>query len=133
VLRLSDEVETALSLARPAQIGGGGAGPEVSGCLAIVGFEGDVDDVARRRARTADLLAGAGAEPVVGAGDSWSEGRYRAPYLRDALLDAGALVETLETACFWSSLHGLRDAVSAAVREALMNERPPTPPVILCH
>jgi alkyldihydroxyacetonephosphate synthase len=132
VLRLSDEVETAMSLARPGEIGGG-AGPEPSGCLAIVGFEGDVDAVARRRARTADLLAGAGAEPVVGAGDSWSEGRYRAPYLRDALLDAGALVETLETACFWSSLHELRAAVSTAVRDALTNENPSTPPVILCH
>ena len=131
VLRLSDEVETTLSLARPAEIGGGG--PEASGCLAIVGFEGDMDAVDRRRARTADLLRGAGAEPVVGAGDSWSEGRYRAPYLRDALLDAGALVETLETACFWSSLHALRAAVSTAVRDALMNETPSTPPVILCH
>lgn len=132
VLRLSDEAETALSLARPGEIGsrGGGAG---SGCLAIVGFEGSVDAVTRRRSRTADLLASAGAEPVPGAGDSWSEGRYRAPYLRDALLDAGALVETLETACFWSSLHELRAAVSTAVRDALTDERPPTPPLILCH
>jgi len=130
VLRLSDEAETALSLA---QIGGGGESTALPGCLAIVGFEGSADAVARRRSRVADLLAAAGAEPVAGAGDSWSEGRYRAPYLRDALLDAGALVETLETACFWSSLHGLRDAVSAAVREALMSENPPTPPVILCH
>jgi alkyldihydroxyacetonephosphate synthase len=131
VLRLSDEAETALSLARPDVVSGAGAAS--SGCLAIVGFEGDVDAVARRRSQTADLLAGAGAEPVAGAGDSWSEGRYRAPYLRDALLDAGALVETLETACFWSSLHELRAAVSSALRDALMNERPPTPPVILCH
>jgi alkyldihydroxyacetonephosphate synthase len=130
VLRLSDEAETALSLA---QIGGGDESTAAPGCLAIVGFEGSADAVARRRSRVADLLAAAGAEPVAGAGDSWSEGRYRAPYLRDALLDAGALVETLETACFWSSLHGLRDAVSAAVREALLSENPPTPPVILCH
>jgi alkyldihydroxyacetonephosphate synthase len=131
VLRLSDEAETALSLARPGQISGADAAS--SGCLAIVGFEGDVDTVAGRRSRTAELLARAGAEPVPGAGDSWSEGRYRAPYLRDALLDAGALVETVETACFWSSLHELRAAVSTALRAALMNERPPTPPLILCH
>ncbi|MFZ0384894.1 MAG: FAD-binding oxidoreductase [Solirubrobacteraceae bacterium] len=133
VLRLSDEAETALSLARPAEIGGGNETTAAPGCLAIVGFEGSADAVAGRRSRVADLLAAAGAEPVAGAGDSWSEGRYRAPYLRDALLDAGALVETLETACFWSSLHALRAAVSAAVRDALMNEHPPTPPVILCH
>jgi alkyldihydroxyacetonephosphate synthase len=132
VLRLSDEVETALSLGRPDEVGSV-AGAGGSGCLAIVGFEGDADTVAGRRSRTAHLLTGAGAEPVAGAGDSWSEGRYRAPYLRDALLDAGALVETLETACFWSSLHELRAAVSTAVRDSLMDEHPPTPPVILCH
>ncbi len=132
VLRLSDEVETALSPAVPGDTGSSGGG-KGSGCLAIVGFEGDVDAVTRWRSRTADLLAGDGAEPVAGAGDSWSEGRYRGPYLRDALLDVGALVETLETACFWSSLHELRDRVSTAVRQALMHETPPTPPVILCH
>jgi alkyldihydroxyacetonephosphate synthase len=134
VLRLSDEVETALSLARPDEVGGdAGVDAATSGCLAIVGFEGDADAVARRRSRAADVLAAHRAEPVVGAGDSWSEGRYRAPYLRDALLEAGALVETLETACFWSSLHELRAAVTAAVRAALISENPPTPPVILCH
>ena len=35
-------------------------------------------------------------------GEAWRAGRYRAPYLRDPLLDAGVLVETLETATFWS-------------------------------
>jgi len=133
VLRLSDEVETALTLARPGVSGGANGGSAPAGCLAIVGFEGEVDAVGRRRSRVTDVLAAHHAEPVAGAGDSWSEGRYRAPYLRDALLDAGALVETLETACFWSSLHELRAAVTTALRDALINEDPPTPPVILCH
>jgi len=134
VLRLSDEVETALTLSRPDEIGGAdNSAATPAGCVAIVGFEGGAEVVAQRRAEVAEVLAGHGAEPVPGAGDSWSEGRYRAPYLRDALLDAGALVETLETACFWSSLHELHAAVSSAVRDALTNQAPPTPPVILCH
>ena len=58
-------------------------------------------------AATAELLLGAGGEPVPGAGEGWAAGRYRGPYLRDALLDAGALVETLETVAFWSALPGL--------------------------
>jgi alkyldihydroxyacetonephosphate synthase len=132
VLRLSDEVETALTLSRPGEIDAG-ARTTPPACLAVVGFEGEAEVVAQRRARVAEVLAGRGAEPVPGAGDEWSEGRYRAPYLRDALLDAGALVETLETACFWSSLHELHAAVSSAVRDALTNQAPPTPPVILCH
>ena len=128
VLRLSDEVETALSLARPDDVGSdAGVDSATSGCLAIVGFEGDADAVARRRSRAADVLAAHGAEPVVGAGDSWSEGRYRAPYLRDALLEAGALVETLETACFWSSLHELRAAVVGR-RPSCADQREPADP-----
>ena len=35
-------------------------------------------------------------------GRAWEHGRFHAPYLRDALLDVGVLVETLETATFWS-------------------------------
>ncbi|MGA9857740.1 MAG: FAD-linked oxidase C-terminal domain-containing protein, partial [Solirubrobacteraceae bacterium] len=53
------------------------------------------------------------------------------PYMRDALLDAGALVETLETATFWSALPGLYAAVSEALRDTLTGQG--SPPVILCH
>jgi alkyldihydroxyacetonephosphate synthase len=130
VLRLSDEAETALGLARPEELGHEPAAPP-GGCLAIIGWEGGEMEVERRRAITAQLLTRAGAEPVVGAGESWATGRYRAPYLRDALLDAGALVETLETVTFWSSLSRLYAAVSSALRDCL--DALGTPPVILCH
>jgi alkyldihydroxyacetonephosphate synthase len=123
VLRLSDEAETALNLARPGQIGSGDGG----GCLAITGYEGTPENVEARRAAVTAMLqdAGAGRDPV--AGQSWSEGRYRAPYLRDALLDAGALVETLETVTFWSNLEHLYAAVGDALRDALDTA------VVLCH
>ena len=87
--------------------------------------------MARRRAATAELLRTAGGEPVPGAGDAWESGRYRAPYVRDALLDAGALVETLETVTFWSGLPALYAAVGHALREALTRQG--TPPAVLCH
>ena len=130
VLRLSDEAETALGLARPHQIGEAADGAP-DGCLAIVGWEGLRDDVAARREATGRRLRAAGAEPVAGAGEGWAEGRYRGPYLRDALLDAGALVETLETVTFWSRLPGLYAAVSDALRACLTGLG--SPPVILCH
>ena len=83
----------------------------------IVGFEGEEDDVARRRARAAALLrAGGGIALGSRPGQAWVKGRYRAPYLRDELLDRGVLVETLETATSWSGLLGLHNAVSAAIR-----------------
>ncbi len=128
VLRLSDEAETALNLARPGELGAGAGG----GCLAIVGYEGTTEDVAARQAGAQRILESAGAEPAdTGAGDAWAHDRFRGPYLRDALLDAGAIIETLETATFWSGIPRLYDAVTTALREALTAQG--TPPVILCH
>ena len=134
VLRLSDEAETAIGLARPLEIDSAGAGRAAGqrgGCLAIVGWEGSYEDVERRRRATAELLLGAGGEPVPGAGDGWAAGRYRGPYLRDALLDAGALVETLETVAFWAAVPGLYAAVAGALRDTLTGLG--TPPAVLCH
>jgi alkyldihydroxyacetonephosphate synthase len=127
VMRLSDEAETALGLARPGELGQANG----AGCLAIVGYEGTEADVELRRAAGARVLRAAGATPVPGAGEGWARDRYRGPYLRDALLDAGLLVETLETVTFWSSVRELYAAVANALRESLSDQG--TPPVILCH
>lgn len=127
VLRLSDEAETALGLARPGEIGSGGG----SGCLAIVGYEGTASDVERRRAGGAAVLEQHDGRLEPGAGEAWERDRYRGPYLRDALLDAGALVETLETASFWSLLPNLYRSVVDALQQTLSAGG--TPPVVLCH
>jgi alkyldihydroxyacetonephosphate synthase len=128
VARLSDEAETALNLARPTELG---QGSSAGGCLAIVGYEGGGEQVAQRRAQAASVLRDAGGDLALDAGESWARDRYRGPYLRDALLDAGALVETLETVTFWSSLSALYLAVSGALRDSLAAQG--TPPMILCH
>jgi alkyldihydroxyacetonephosphate synthase len=127
VLRLSDEAETALNLARPQELGAGTA----PGALAILGYEGTESDVEARRTGAGALLRELGAERDAAAGASWEHGRYAAPYLRDALLDAGALAETLETATFWSRLAGLYAGVGGALRDTLTAAG--TPPVVLCH
>ena len=128
VVRLSDEAETAVNLADPEGKLGGGPG----GCLAIMGYEGTAEEVAAMQSATGLALSSAGAENLgPEPGEAWRLGRYRAPYLRDPLLDAGALVETLETATFWSNLFVLRAAVTEAVTSALAEQG--TPPVVLCH
>src|SRR5205807_205752 len=81
------------------------------GALAIVGYEGGPEDVPARRERTSHVLERQGGTLEPAAGESWERERYRGPYLRDALLEAGALVETLETVTFWSSLGELYQAV----------------------
>lgn len=128
ILRLSDEAETALSLATPTMLG---EDPDAGGCLAIVGFEGSAADVSARVAAVKWALQGAGAERDRDAGEAWSQTRYRGPYLRDAMLGAGALVDTLETVTFWSRLPSLYEAVTRALRDTLTAQG--TPPVVLCH
>jgi len=125
VLRLSDENETALNLADPESLGGAAA----EGCLMIVGFEGSQEAVEARRAAVTAMLTGlggssAGEEP----GQKWVAGRFDAPYLRDSMLDVGVLVETLETAAYWSGLRHTYDAVSAALLDSLGE-----PALVLCH
>ena len=126
VLRLSDEAETALNLAGPSELGTG-----EGGCLAIVGYEGYPADVAERRERATHVLQAAGAVPQPGTGERWAGDRYKAPYLRDALLDAGVMVETLETVTFWSGVARLYERVSAALRESLSAQG--INPLVLCH
>ncbi|MFD7435969.1 FAD-binding oxidoreductase [Streptomyces sp. NPDC059861] len=131
VLRLSDETETLIGLAQPDAIGSAVA-QQSAGCLAVVGFEGTEDDTARRRAGAAAVLAEcggtfAGAEP----GERWAHGRYSAPYLRDALLEAGAFAETLETAAYWSRLPDLYAAVRDALTGTLTEGG--APPLVMCH
>ncbi|MEO3829336.1 FAD-binding oxidoreductase [Actinomadura sp. B10D3] len=129
VLRLSDEAETMVGLADPAAIGGGSS---AAGCLAVLGFEGTPAQVAARRAAAADVLRGAGGEPLgAGPGEKWRHGRFDAPYLRDSLLDVGAFVETLETAAFWSDLPALYEAVRNALIGTLSGAG--TPPLVMCH
>ncbi len=124
VLRLSDEAETSLNLARPADVGGDNAG----GALMVVGYEGTRGYVDRTRALVTERLTALGGRQLgEEGGEAWAEGRFHGPYLRDSLLDVGVLVETLETATFWSGLPGLHADVKAALEEALPGA------IVLCH
>ncbi|MBV1946799.1 FAD-binding oxidoreductase [Streptomyces sp. BV129] len=131
VLRLSDETETLVGLAQPDAIGAAMADGG-TGCLAVTGYEGTEADTARRREEAAAVLRDCGGT-LVGTepGERWAHGRYSAPYLRDALLDAGAFAETLETAAFWSRIPELYAAVRTALTDTLT--RAGTPPLVMCH
>jgi len=126
VVRLSDEMETATNAAVDSTMDTGG------GVVAVIGLEGTGADVAARESIVDERLRAAGGKPLGEApGRAWLAGRYRGPYLRDALLDAGALVETLETAAFWHRI----PQTYAAVRDALTGSLTGlgTPPIVMCH
>lgn len=129
VLRLSDEAETGLNLALAGDIGGSAP---TGGCLAVTTFEGDRDAATGRAERAAALLTATGGTALGDApARAWEHGRFDAPYLRDTLLRAGAIAETLETATTWQNLPALRQSVTAALTEALTAQG--TPALVLCH
>ena len=126
VIRLSDENETAINLARPDDIGDEDA---AAGCLMITGYEGEPGAVAAKKDAVTAVLEGLGGTPLGSeAGEAWAHGRFGAPYLRDAMLDVGVLVETMETATFWSN----REALYTGVKDALTAELGDGA-IVLCH
>lgn len=114
VIRLSDEAETAVSLAQVGRIGKALA----KGTSVVTVYEGEGEEIAERRARTSAHLAAAGGTSAgESAAEEWLRSRFDGPYLRDSLLDVGVFCETLETATTWSNLHALRSAVEIALKD----------------
>ena len=125
VIRLSDEAETAINLTDPSAIGGAGD----PGCLMITGFEGTRAAVSAKRSAVTSFLTDLGGTDLGDEpGEKWVHGRFDAPYLRDSMLDVGVLVETVETATFWSHRQRLYDAVKAALESSLGEGS-----IVLCH
>ena len=129
VIRLSDEAETGVNLATTEAIG---ETQITGGCLAITVFEGTAAHAESRHAETAELMTTHGGTSLgEGPARAWEHGRFGAPYLRDSLLAAGALCETLETATDWSNVPALKAAVTDALTGALAESG--TPALVLCH
>ncbi len=128
IVRLSDEAETFVGLAKPNEVGALGS----TGCLMITGYENTADQVASRRAEVTQVLEDLGGVNLgEEEGRAWADGRFHGPYLRDSLLDAGVLVETLETVTFWSNMANVYGAVRDALTQSLSAKG--TPPLVLCH
>lgn len=128
IVRLSDHNETQVSMTMSAagsttkrMLGGYLRMRGVrNGCLIVTGFDGTADDVRHRREYVAEVLRD---NRIVAlgksAGHAWERNRFAAPMLRDTLLDAGALAETLETAATWTNLPAVYDGVREALRTSL--------------
>lgn len=148
MLRLSDEAETrfyrALDGARPAT---GWAtrlreawlefrGLDSHAALVIAGFEGTRWSVLAARRAFGEIASRLGAASLGrGPGDLWLRDRFRAPYLRDCMLDRGLGVDTLETAASWAKLPGLYVAVRNALQRSI-RECAPYPSawgIVMCN
>ena len=140
VTRLSDPEETRISLVMAGMEGLKksafdaylGFRHRTGGCMLITGWEGDPEDVNRRRGISSRILRSSGAVSLGSApGKAWEHGRFEGPYLRDELMSLGYFVETLETAHTWSRYHELYRAVREALGGAMESEG--TPGIVMCH
>jgi alkyldihydroxyacetonephosphate synthase len=131
VLRLSDEVETALNLATVDEAGAQTAAAP-GGCLAITVCEGPEHVTQARQLATRTVLEAHGGTSLgPDPARHWAERRFDGPYLRDPLLANGALVETLETATSWTNLFALKRAVTETLQAKFTEFGSVS--LVLCH
>lgn len=92
-------------------------------CMVLLGVSGRRRLVATTSREVRHLLRAHGAVSATPAfGRQWQHGRFRTPYLRNALWDAGYAVDTLETATDWSNVPALASALASALRPGLADE-----------
>jgi len=133
MVRVSTPLETATTFALAGDrraigllrryLGWRGSGPER--CLVIVGLTGEPGVVGATSRAVDDLVRGSRGVAGPGIGTAWKRERFAAPYLRNALWDAGYAVDTLETATDWTRLPDLAVALGRTLRHGLeaSNER----------
>ncbi|WP_057438977.1 FAD-binding oxidoreductase [uncultured Pseudomonas sp.] len=131
MLRLSNAMETQTQLAlagHPHQIAwlerylalrGAGEGK----CLLTFGVTGNrrQNALSLRQARQ-HLKAFGGVFTGTLLGKKWQQNRFRFPYLRENLWNAGYVVDTLETATDWCHVDALLHAIEASLRDCLAAE-----------
>ena len=88
-------------------------------CLSFIGFEGGAEHAKRNKAIVDKIVKrhhglGVGKGPGV----LYDQKKFDTPYLRDFLLDRGAMGDVSETAGPWSKLNAIHDGVYAAANAA---------------
>lgn len=131
MLRLSNAIETETQLAlagHPEQIALlekylAFRGARTGKCMLTFGVTGNRQQNAVSLRQAKKLLKGFGGV-FTGTllGKKWAENRFRFPYLRHGLWDAGYVVDTLETATDWINVDNLLNKVEASLRDGLAEE-----------
>jgi alkyldihydroxyacetonephosphate synthase len=77
-------------------------------CLSFIGYEGSKDHVAAQRKLVGRTVARHGGLCIgSGPGELYDQKKFDTPYIRDYLLDRGALADVSETSAPWSALPAL--------------------------
>jgi alkyldihydroxyacetonephosphate synthase len=101
-------------------------------CLSFIGYEGTARHVAERRRFVGRIVARHGGL-CIGAspGELYDQKKFDTPYIRDFLLDRGALADVSETSAPWSALGTVYDAVMRAARDTFA--RLGVKGYVMCH
>jgi alkyldihydroxyacetonephosphate synthase len=101
-------------------------------CLSFVGYEGGKAHVARQKKIVKDIVGKHGGILVgKGPGALYDQKKFDTPYIRDFLLDRGAVGDVSETAAPWSKLLPLYRNVIAAAEKVYAQLG--VPGWIMCH
>jgi alkyldihydroxyacetonephosphate synthase len=88
-------------------------------CLSFIGYEGSTWHVAAQRRLVGRIVSRHGGLGIgSGPGELYDQKKFDTPYIRDYLLDRGALADVSETSAPWSALPTLYDNVMAAANGA---------------
>jgi alkyldihydroxyacetonephosphate synthase len=101
-------------------------------CLSFIGYEGGKAHVARQKKIVKDIVGKHGGILVgKGPGALYDQKKFDTPYIRDFLLDRGAIGDVSETAAPWSKLLPLYKNVIAAAEKVYAQLG--VPGWIMCH
>ena len=101
-------------------------------CLAFIGYEGSERHVRRQRRLVGRIVARHGGLCIgSGPGVLYDQKKFDTPYIRDYLLDRGALADVSETAAPWSLLPVVYDNVIGAAQGRFRSLG--VPGYIMCH
>jgi alkyldihydroxyacetonephosphate synthase len=101
-------------------------------CLAFIGYEGTAGHVAAQRKLVGRIVSRHGGLCIGrGPGVLYDQKKFDTPYIRDYLLDRGAMADVSETSAPWSVLPALYDNVVANARKAFDGLR--VPGYVMCH
>jgi alkyldihydroxyacetonephosphate synthase len=98
-----------------------GAGEDkVMFTFGVTGSKGQCQSALRLTRRIAKTHGGVGAGPALGK--KWEHSRFRSPYLRHGLWDAGYAVDTMETAIDWVRVPEAVVGIQTSIAQALQDD-----------
>jgi alkyldihydroxyacetonephosphate synthase len=101
-------------------------------CLSFIGFEGSEGHVKQQRKLVAEVIKPFGGFCIGSSpGELYDQKKFDTPYIRDFLLDRGALADVSETSAPWSRLAEVYDASTGAAKAAFAELG--IPGWVMCH